>query len=147
MDKITNAEQVRNMSHSAMAMSQLDIADITDENFWKVRELARFLSDQCKPVFLAGDEKIRFLHVSIDDPDKVAYTKDADKGRQDIQTRTTLEAYKAKFGLSDDAQEEISEGRVSSDAQDEFMIRELITEYFDCLDRMEELKSQLRGLI
>ena len=72
---------------------------LNDGNFWKAREQCRINDGTYTPIFIDGDDKMRFLHVSVDDSAKVSYTKDADKGRQDIQTRTTLAAYCEKFGL------------------------------------------------
>lgn len=66
---------------------------------WKAREQARIDNGTYEPVNLRGDDPDRFLHVSLLNPDMVAYTKNDEKGQADIQTRTTLEKYIHKFGL------------------------------------------------
>lgn len=76
-----------------------NIADTLDKTSWKAREQARMDNGIYEPVNLAGDDLDRFLHVSLLNPDMVAYTKNDEKGQADIQTKTTLEAYIRKFRL------------------------------------------------
>lgn len=104
MEKITTASDFLERTTAlklfvALFNTGVNFNDISDENFWKVREQYRINDGTYTPVCIANDDKTRFLHVSVDDPAKVSYTKDAGKGRQDIQTRTTLAAYCDKFGL------------------------------------------------
>lgn len=87
---------------------------------WKSREQGRMDNGIYEPVNLAGDDPDRFLHVSLLNPDMVAYTKNAEKGQADIQTKTTLEKYIRKFGLSC--------GRESRDALDETELKEELKE-------------------
>lgn len=102
MEKITGRDGLHSV-FTAMAIGtaaqQLGMSYPHEENFWQVREQCRINDGTYTPIHIDGDDKMRFLHVSVDDPDKVSYTKDADKGKQDIQTRTTLAAYCEKFGL------------------------------------------------
>lgn len=70
-----------------------------DYKDWKAREQAYMNSGIYESVNLAGDDPNRFLHVSLLDPNMVAYTKNDEKGQADIQTRTTLKKYMHKFGL------------------------------------------------
>jgi len=99
MEKITSKEQFEAAALSA--------AFLTDDNFWIAREAARVQSNQYTPIKLEGDDPLRFLHVSVDDLNKVAYTKDAESGRADIQTRTTMTAYCTKFGLTGPRQNDL----------------------------------------
>lgn len=69
------------------------------EHNWKDREQNRMNNGIYEPVNLVGDDPNRFLHISLVDPCKVAYTANDEKGIADIQTRTTLEKYCKKFGL------------------------------------------------
>lgn len=101
--RITTKEQFGNMEYSAMAVCSLGLDESTDDNFWMAREKARMLSGEYTVITINGDHKERFLHVSADDLGKVAYTKDADNGRADTQTRTTLAAYCEKYGLQEPA--------------------------------------------
>jgi hypothetical protein len=52
----------------------------------------------------------QFLHVSREDATKVAYTPDAEKGRRDIQVRTTIGRYAKKFNpdMGDDLVRKLS---------------------------------------
>lgn len=104
MEKITTAEALVETYTSdarTRACTKLGFLNYTDENFWAVREQCRMLSGEYNAIFIPNDDLDRFLHVSTDNPDMVAYTKDVDKGRADIQTRTTLAAYCTKFGLQE----------------------------------------------
>lgn len=130
MEKITNADQLNHVygdgqtSQTARAMRDVGVAYgyLNNENFWQIREQCRINDGTYTPIHIDGDLKTRFLHVSVDDPAKVSYTKDADKGKQDIQTRTTLAAYCEKFGLEmpqetqwSATDPEQAEGRVTRD--------------------------------
>lgn len=104
MEKITSKDKLLGAySYSELTTARDSVgilpSNINDENFWMVREQCRINDGTYTPIHIDGDDKMRFLHVSIDDPAKVSYTKDADKGRQDLQTRATLAAYCEKFGL------------------------------------------------
>lgn len=102
MEKITSRGELHSVYAAipfGTASSQLGMTYPNEENFWQVREQCRINDGTYTPIHVEGDDKMRFLHVSVDNPAKVSYTKDADKGRQDIQTRTTLAAYCDEFGL------------------------------------------------
>jgi len=86
---------------------------MTDETFWYWREHIRMnLPDIYKKVTLTDLPEVseHFLHVSREDATKVAYTPDAEKGRRDIQVRTTIGRYAKKFNpdMSDDLVRELS---------------------------------------
>ena len=77
-----------------------------DENFWMWREFMRAEVSYNKmhearniAVELPGYtfDKYHFLHVAHADVTKVAYTENANKGRHDIQLRTTIGRYIKKF--------------------------------------------------
>jgi len=99
MEKITTKEQFVETYTEAAQAEVLRVAFLNDDDFWIAREHARILSEEYNPVRIEGDDPLRFLHVSVDNPDMVAYTKDAEHGRADIQTRTTMPKYCEKFGL------------------------------------------------
>lgn len=107
MEKITSVSGLQakyGYTHEdppGVAMRYLSISrgGLNSDNFWQVREQCRINDGTYTPIRIDGDLKTRFLHVSIDYPAKVSYTKDSYKGKQDIQTRTTLAAYCEKFGL------------------------------------------------
>lgn len=63
---------------------------------WRTREQARLDVGHYQPASFEGRPG-HFLHQSTDDPAKVAYTKDDYRGEQDIQTRTTPEAYRERY--------------------------------------------------
>lgn len=80
---------------------------LDDDNFHQIRDFLRLnwagadgvlLDDGHQWVPVDGGQAGHFLHVSTDDADKVAYTKDDDKGQDDTQTRTTASAYYSKYG-------------------------------------------------
>jgi len=100
MARITTKEQFRNGFTHEVCADATGIAFMTDDNFWIARETARMQSHQYTTLKVDGDDPLRFLHVSLDDSEKVAYTKDAEHGRADIQTRTTMTKYCKKFGLA-----------------------------------------------
>ena len=135
MAKITTVEQVKAMRYSFAASVQFG-SDVTEENFWKIREQCRTMSGEYTPIKVEGDDPMRFLHVSTDDENKVAYTKDADKGRADVQTRTMLKAYCAKFGL----QEPVVD-RVVRELQDE----EIGVPLMECM-RAEAILQEAPGV-
>lgn len=99
MEKITSKEGFQAVFAQETQLNALSAAFLTDDSFWIARETARFHTNQYTPVNLEGDDPLRFLHVSVDDPSKVAYTASAENGRADIQTRTTIPRYCAKFRL------------------------------------------------
>lgn len=105
MEKITSATALQDhyvggaTLHKAMHDAGISWGYLNDSNFWQVREQCRINDGTYTPIHIDGDDSMRFLHISTDDPAKVSYTKDAEKGKQDIQTRTTLAAYCEKFGL------------------------------------------------
>jgi hypothetical protein len=79
----------------------------SDNNFYLFRDFLRLnwsgasgvlLEDGTSWVPVDGGNARHFLHVSTDDSNKVAYTKDEDRGRDDVQTRTTAAAYFEKYG-------------------------------------------------
>lgn len=100
MGKITTISQFYCAFTLATQSAALRAELLTEDNLWMVREHARTVSGQYVPIRFEGDDPLRFLHASIDDPTKVAYTKDAEHGRADVQTRTTIPRYCAKFGLN-----------------------------------------------
>ena len=80
---------------------------LDDNNFYLVRDFLRLNWTGANGVLLDegnawtpvdGGRKDHFLHVSTDNADKVAYTKDEDRGRDDVQTRTTASLYFDKYG-------------------------------------------------
>lgn len=80
---------------------------ISTSNFWKHRDFLRLnwsgapgvlLNDDHVWTPVAGGNRDHFLHMSTDVPPKVAFTKNADKGSQDLQTRCDAAAYFAKYG-------------------------------------------------
>lgn len=99
MIRVTSKGQVSRMDYSAKALCFLGFLELTDENFWEVREKIRHLNGVYTQIFLPGDDDSRSLHVSLTDASRVAYTESAEKGRLDIQTVTTIEAYCKKYGL------------------------------------------------
>lgn len=131
MSKITTPETLYTM-YLAKSINTADVQCGGSAPFWQVREQCRMNSGEYDPVHISGDDPLRFLHVSQDDPNKVAYTKNAEKGAQDIQTRTTLSAYKAKFGLNNSvtpipapAEQPAPPGIIS-----------LVRDYFNALDAL-----------
>lgn len=108
MSKITSIDALRacfTVDQTARAIDKLVAhqGPLTDKPVWMVREQCRMDSGEYTAITLHGDDPLHFLHVSTDDSTMVAYTKNAEKGAADVQTRTTLQAYKDKFGLSDSA--------------------------------------------
>lgn len=140
---ITTPEQVENMKYSALAQMNLKFLTITENNFWMIREQARSHLPNYKSISLFGDDPMRFLHVSTNDPNRVAYTKNAEKGKQDIQTVTTLEAYCDKFGL-DFPQPTLSQEHTG---HEENQLRKTITHYFDTLHTLESIKKELKAML
>lgn len=67
---------------------------------WHVREQCRMDTGIYKQIKIDGDDVTRFLHVSVNDPTKVAYTNDEHDGERDVQRTTTLPQYCEKFGLA-----------------------------------------------
>lgn len=70
------------------------ILDAVEDDTWKDREKARFDSGQYEPVFFSEFTwyqqseyaALHFVHVSENQPGKLAYTSTPDKGREDRQT-------------------------------------------------------------
>lgn len=109
LNAITPCVYQRNL---AMLTVEADLryGPLDDNNFWQHRDFLRLnwsgaegvLSDkQWEPAIYAGNFG-HFLHYSQttgdDGEQMVAYTKHAENGRADIQTRTTLEAYQETYG-------------------------------------------------
>jgi len=169
MEKITSVEQLLDEYGDASlnaAKASLGITHlmIVDSNLWMIREQCRINSGEYTPIKVEGDDLTHFLHVSADDPGKVAYTKDADKGRADIQTRTTLAKYCEKFELDistastpqpTPAQQEPVVNRVVRELQeegepragDESNIVYCMHQLENALSRVAELKNHLRSLL
>lgn len=143
MEKITTREQFSSMNYGSRALDTLNMQASTDDNFWMAREQARILSGEYRLVAVEGDDKLRFLHASIDDPDMVAYTKDADKGRADIQTRTTLAAYCEKFGLHAQEVQPPVQNCITTQEQ----IQERLREMDNTVGRLKDLMTHLRTLL
>lgn len=99
MEKITTKAQFNFTYSEWIQLKALSAAFLTKDNVWIARETARIVSGDYTPLGIEGDDPLHFLHVSLDDSDKVSYTKDAEHGRADIQTRTTMPRYCEKFGL------------------------------------------------
>lgn len=123
MSKITTVAELKKW------YSDLDIAErsvmgmpVTDENVWLIREQCR-MHRFYTPIRITGDNALRFLHVSREDPSKVAYTANDEKGRADIQTRTTLKKYTHKFDLNTD-----EESRKSGDSLCEANLEAALTD-------------------
>jgi hypothetical protein len=88
-----------------------------DENIWKQRERARFdAGNYRKPLFATEDwftENIEtrdhFLHVSNEEPSKIAFTESPENGQADRQTRMKVGRYLERFfsGLPRDYREQL----------------------------------------
>lgn len=131
---------------------------------WQLREQCRIAAGMYVTVSIAGDDTLRFLHKSTAQPGMVAYTKNASKGEQDLQTVTTLEAYREKFGLvepvpvrqctdderaalMDALRRQAAEQDMDDDCEEYDDLRFKLRLYFDAVDQMKKLKSELRGLV
>lgn len=141
MNKIlTVADMYNNFSTEILAAASENLASLQcDIPFWALREECRMLDGSYIPSGIAGDEHMRFLHMALDGTGRVAYTKNSEKGADDIQTVTTLEAYREKFGLTD--------VRESSDSLSEFILRTKTEEYFYHLRQMNTLEAEIRQLL
>lgn len=94
-----NSKAVKNLTE--------ELGPLDAENFWVWREYVRDEKRTSgsqhtgynKMVDLDGWEfnRLHYLHVSREDKTKVAYTENADKGRRDIQLRTTIGRYIKKM--------------------------------------------------
>lgn len=71
-------------------------APCDEENFWMWREELRRAYYVMVDLAEETDPK-HFVHVSEDDNTKIAYTESPEKGRKDIQTRTTIGRYFKKY--------------------------------------------------
>lgn len=133
------AETVRNGSFiSILGLAEARYGALSDDNYYLVRDFLRLnwsgapgvlLDDGHAWVPVDGGNAYHFLHVSTDDANKVAYTKDEGRGRDDVQTRTTAAAYYEKYGryptnyavvgaTAGETQEAVSEARDNDDGQD-----------------------------
>lgn len=124
--------------------------ELNQTNNWQAREQARMDDGTYTPLKIAGDDPARFLHWSTDEPNKVAYTKDAEKGALDIQTRTTLPEYCEKFGLqmNQETPVPVEPARYESPYESEYCtLRAAVSQYFDALDDMKAAKARIRDLI
>lgn len=85
----------------------------TDTN-WREEQHARSSSGKYKPVpwadqpewqeWIKGEPQCdHFVHIAVDDPECIAYTKNPEAGELDIQTRTTPAKYFNKFITKDNA--------------------------------------------
>lgn len=86
------------------------------ENFWVIREVARFEFGVYKKQMPKHFERLRakrpdlwwhFVHVSVDDPTMVAYTPSAEYGKRDRQVRTKVGKYITQFYCEHLSSEEI----------------------------------------
>ncbi|MGB8348308.1 MAG: hypothetical protein WCD86_25725 [Ktedonobacteraceae bacterium] len=152
MQKLNNYAEVSNRFglHACLAADKVTgLAGNNDTNFWATREQCRITNGEYSPITIEGDDPLRFLHVSADDPNKVAYTKDADKGRADIQTRTTLSAYCEKFGLQEPViacvARELQEDVVTTSAESDIL--RCMHQLENAIGRVDELKAHLRALL
>ena len=143
MEKITSQDQFCIMKYGAQALDNLGLWGSTPENFWMAREEARMLAGEYTAISIVGDSRDRFLHGSTDKPDMVAYTKDAENGRADIQTRTTLAAYCAKFGLQEPVDQTDSQDAPAT-AQTSDSVQNTIKH---CLQQLEHLKASISTLL
>ena len=92
--------------NSLLAAAETRYGTLSDSNFYLVRDFLRLNWSGADGVLLDGPawtavdggNMNHFLHVSSDDSNKVAYTKDEDRGRDDVQTRTTADVYFGKYG-------------------------------------------------
>lgn len=156
MSKITTFEQLdAAYTDSVIRAANAHITAVNGNNIvpiWQTREQCRIIDGEYTAMNIPGDDPLRFLHQSNDDPDKVAYTKDADHGIADVQTRTTMAAYCEKYGLVNPSRtvDEAPLSAVSShetpvptDAQ---LIAGKVGEYFAAKARVIELKKELQAL-
>ena len=146
MEKITSLDKLHQIYSSTgieRAAEIIEIRSPNDDNFWEVREQCR-MKHTYTPVKIEGDDPLRFLHISTDDPAKVAYTKDADYGRKDIQTRTTLVKYCQEYGLDDPV---VGRGVQVSSAGTESNIAYCARQLADALAQVAVLKEKMRVLL
>lgn len=82
--------------------------DVDDENFYLHRDFLRLNWSAASGVLLDAQNKWvptpfgvqdHFTHFAVDGSGKVSYTKDEDKGEDDVQTRTTVEKYRANYDV------------------------------------------------
>ena len=115
-------------------------------NHWQDREFTRMHNGTYTAVDVPGDDPHRFLHQSLDGTGRVAYTKDDAKGAADIQTVTTLEAYREKYGL----ELPVVDPRMPVYAPREdytITLADKLSQYFDAKKRVIELKHELEAML
>lgn len=109
---------------------------LSDPQFWQLREECRMLDGTYTPFGIAGDDHMSFLHMALDGTGRVAYTKSAEKGADDIQTVTTLDTYCEKFGLHEPEQH-----------APESILGQKVANYFAYMDLVKQLKAEIRQLV
>ena len=101
MQKITSVSNLQSAySYDLIkgAMARLDFTALFEDNAWMVREQIRMTDGTYTPANFVGDDKFRFAHLAADGV-RIAYTKNVDKGRDDLQTVVSLDQYCGRFGL------------------------------------------------